>query len=123
VSSPSATEPSVAATPSTTVAAQPDGGGTITFKGKVTGTMTVSACPGGGVAQLTVDVDGENSTYTGVIDADDFTFIGPGSTAYTLAKGASKPQISGQTYTVKNTKLVGVTDEGTVTATGSVTCP
>lgn len=67
------------------------GSGTITFKGKVSGKMTISACPGGGIAQLAVDVDGQGSTYKGVIDADDFTIVGPKSTAYTLAEGASKP--------------------------------
>jgi hypothetical protein len=113
-----------ASSASATPDADPAGGsGTITFKGKVSGKMTISACPGGGIAQLTVDVDGQDSTLTGIIDADDFTFVGPNSTAYTLAKGASKPRISGKTYTVSDTKLVGITNDDTVTASGSVSCP
>jgi hypothetical protein len=85
--------------------------------------MTVSGCPDGKTAQLVVAIDGQDSTYAGIIDADDFTFVGPDQTGYTLAKGAPKPQVSGQTYTVKDTTLIGILDDDTVTATGSVTCP
>ncbi len=35
------------------------GSGTITFKGDVSGKMTISACPGGGISQLAVNVDGQ----------------------------------------------------------------
>jgi hypothetical protein len=115
--------PPRATAPASTAAGPGSGSGTITFKGKVSGKMTISACPGDGTAQLTVDIDGQDSTYTGVIDADDFTFVAPSSTAYTLAKGASKPQISGKTYTVTDTRLVGITNDDTVTANGSLTCP
>lgn len=112
---------------SPTLPVEPDGGngasGTITFTGKVSGTMTVSSCPDGRTAQLVVAIDGQDSTYAGIIDADDFTFVGPDQTGYTLAKGESKPEVSGTTYTVKNTKLIGILNDDTVTASGSVTCP
>jgi hypothetical protein len=115
-------------TPSATAPVEPStgnggAGGSITFTGKLSGTMTISACPDGKTAQLDVDVDGADSTYTGIIDADDFTFVGPDQAAFTLAKGEAKPQVSGQTYTVKNTKLIGIVNDDTVTASGSVTCP
>ncbi|HEY0238494.1 MAG TPA: hypothetical protein VGC37_07615 [Friedmanniella sp.] len=118
----SATTPAVSA-PASTAPGGGDGSGAITFTGKVSGKMTISACPDGGPAQLTVAIDGEDTTYAGVIDKDDFTFVAPSSTGYTLAKGASRPQVSGRTYTVESTKLVGITNDDTVTADGSVTCP
>jgi hypothetical protein len=120
--SPSAS-PSASTTDSATTPADSGGGnGTITFKGKVSGKMTISACASG-IAQLAVDIDGQGTTYAGIIDADDFSFVGPNSTGYTLAKGASKPKISGKTYTVNGTKLIGILNDDTLTATGSVTCP
>lgn len=128
----SAAQPSAAATefptPSATAPAEPNGGnggsgGTITFKGKISGTMTISSCPDGKTAQLVVDVDGQDSSFAGIIDADDFTFVGPDQTGYTLDKGQAKPQVSGKTYTVKNTRLIGILNDDTVTASGSVTCP
>lgn len=85
--------------------------------------MTISACQDGGIVPLAVSVNGQNTTFAGIIDADDFTFVGPNSTGYTLATGESKPTVSGKSYTVKNTKLIGILSEDTVTASGSVTCP
>lgn len=121
---PSAASPSAASPASATAPAESgSGSGKITFHGKLSGTMTMFVCHEGGPAQLNVAVDGQDTTYAGLIDADDFTFVAPGSTGYTLAKGASKPQVSGKTYTVKNTELVGITNDDTVTADGSVTCP
>ena len=84
--------------------------------------MTASACHDG-MAQLVVVVDGDDQTYNGLIDADDFTFAVPHSTGYTLADGTSKPSVSGTTYTVRGTRLVSTTNDDTVTANGSVTCP
>ena len=84
--------------------------------------MTASACHDG-MAQLVVSVQGRDQTYNGLIDADDFTFAVPHSTGYTLADGTSKPSVSGTTYTVRGTRLVSTTNDDTVTANGSVTCP
>lgn len=119
----SAAAPSTTA-PSATGSSKAASGGGITFTGKISGRMTVTACAGG-IAQLEVDVDGEDTTYTGVIDAKDFGITGPDSTAYFLAHGTSLPQVGagGTTFTVKGTKLVGLTHDDTLTATGSVTCP
>ncbi|MGI3784047.1 MAG: hypothetical protein ACRYG2_25065 [Janthinobacterium lividum] len=99
------------------------GSGKITFHGQVSGTMTVSSCPDDAPAQLTVVDDGQDRTGTGVIDADDLTFVVPRSTGYTLAAGAAEPTISGRTYTVGSARLVSITSDDTVTADGSVTCP
>lgn len=96
--------------------------GSIAVTGAVQGTLTVAACHDG-MAQLVLAVDGQEKTYNGLIDADDFTFVGPGSTGYALADGTTKPRVSGSTYTVRGTKLVSITDDDTVTADGSVTCP
>ena len=98
------------------------GDGTIRLTGAVSGTMTVAVCHDG-MAQLVLAVDGQDKRYSGLIDADDFTFVGPGSTGYTLADGTSKPKVSGSTSTVRGTKLVSITTDDTVTANGSVTCP
>lgn len=84
--------------------------------------MTVAACQSG-TAQLTVAVDGQPSTYAGVIDADDFAFSVPDGAGFTLADGSPKPTVSGSTFTVRKTKLVGILTDDTVTADGSVTCP
>ena len=96
----------------------------ITFTGKFSGRMTATACQGG-IAQLEVDIDGQPTTYPGIIDARDFTFVAPKSAGFTLAKGVAKPGVSngGKTFTVHATKLIGILNEDTVTATGSVTCP
>ena len=97
--------------------------GQITFHRTLSGTMTVFVCHPGAPVPLDVAVDGQDETSAGLIDADDFTFVAPGSTGYTLADGASKPRVSGKTYTVTSTELVGITNDDTVTADGSVTCP
>ena len=97
-------------------------GGSIVLTGAVKGSLTVAVCHDG-TAQLVLAVDGQDTTYNGLIDADDFTFVGPGSTGYTLADGTPKPQVSGSTYTVRGTELVSITSDDTVTANGSVTCP
>ena len=83
--------------------------------------MTVSACHGT-MAQLTVEFDDKSPSTNGLIDPDDFTFVGPNSTAYTLSKGAAKPKVTGSTFTVHDTRLIGITNDDTVTASGSVTC-
>ena len=116
------TESTSSAPASPTAAGPAPGGGTITFTGALSGSMTVSTCHDQ-LAQLVVTVDGQDQTYNGLIDADDFTFAVPHSTGYTLADGTTKPRVSGKTYTVKNTKLVSITNDDTVTANGSVTCP
>lgn len=96
----------------------------ITFTGKVSGRMTATACEGG-IAQLRVEIDGQSATFPGIIDANDFTFVGPKPTGYTLAKGASAPAVSsgGTTFTVHATKLIGILSNDTVIASGSVFCP
>ncbi len=131
-SSPSAAPASTAASgpasphPTSPSAASTGGaaGAGITFTGKIAGRMSVTACSGG-IAQLEVDVDGEDTTYTGVVDATDFAIIGPDSTSYTLAHGSAAPRVGagGTTFTVHGTKLIGITNDDTLTATGSVTCP
>jgi len=119
-------QPVPSSTAATTAATTNSGGGggtgSITFTGKYSGKLTVLACESG-IVQLVSSFDGETTTGTGIIDADDFTFVGPHKANFTLAKGAPKPQISGNTYTIASgTKLVGVTNDDTVTAGGSVTC-
>ncbi len=84
--------------------------------------MTISSCHDG-LAQLVVAVKGQSQTFAGHIDADDFTFAVPHSTGFTLADDTSRPHVSGTTYTVRNTKLISITNDDTVTANGSVTCP
>lgn len=115
---------SVAASSVAAASSKAAAGAGITFTGTISGRMTVTACAGG-IAQLAVDVDGEDSTYTGVIDATDFAITGPDSTGYTLAHGTAAPRVGegGTTFTVHGTKLIGITNTDTLTATGSVTCP
>lgn len=120
------TASAVSPTPPTSSAAGPAAapGGGITFTGKVSGRMTATACQGG-IAQLEVDIDGQPTSYAGIIDAKDFTFVAPHSAGYTLAKGAAAPKVSGsgRTFTVHGTRLIGILSNDTVTATGTVTCP
>ena len=117
-------QPSTAGTASASSAAKPvSAAGAITFTGALSGTMTVIACHEQ-MAQLVVVVDGRDETYNGLIDADDFTFAVPHSTGYTLADDTTKPTVSGGTFTVKDTRLVSMTDDhDTLTASGSVSCP
>lgn len=117
-----ASEPGASSTPADPGSGSGSGSGSITFDGALSGTMTLAICHDGAPAQLNVAIDGEDKTYAGLIDADDFTFVAPG-TGYTLASEADKPTVSGRTYTVHRTKLVSISNDDTVTAEGSVTCP
>lgn len=86
--------------------------------------MTIWACPRGEVLPNSPSPStGSTATFPGVVDTSDFVFVGPNSTVFTLAKAASRPTVSGRTYTVETTELVGILNQDTVTASGSVTCP
>lgn len=86
--------------------------------------MTATACQGG-IAQLEVDIDGQPTSYAGIIDAQDFTFVAPNSAGFTLDRGVANPKVSngGRTFTVHATRLIGILNDDTVIATGSVSCP